>query len=409
MREWLRLLAEVNVDPWTNRPAFGDAAAWATWTDVPRRALNTWNARRGASDFSLEVKEAMDGCLACKSCVGQCPIKVDVPAFRSRFLEVYHGRYLRPVKDGLVASLERWLPMAARAPRLINGLTGSGVGRSTLQRLGLVSLPELSTIDLQAALKQRGVADRIGRGLVAALRSGARQERHRRAGRFHVVLRHRHRPGLSRAPERLGFTPWLAPFKPNGKPQNVLGFLREFERTAAANADMLNALSATGVALVGVDPSMTLSYRAEYVKALGKERAPQVALPQEWLAGRIDQLPELTAEATSTWQLLPHCTEKTNAPAATADWVKVGRRLGVDPAGRGRWLLRDGGSVWTRACQPPNLGSDLPSQLVEAGVRPKAYRPTRRHRLFVPQSDVGDRWRAPASSTSGPAFARQGR
>ena len=48
----------------------------------------------------------MDGCLACKSCVGQCPIKVDVPAFRSRFLEVYHGRYLRPAKDGLVASLE---------------------------------------------------------------------------------------------------------------------------------------------------------------------------------------------------------------------------------------------------------------------------------------------------------------
>ncbi len=82
----------------------------------------------------------MDGCLACKSCVGQCPIKVDVPAFRSRFLEVYHGRYLRPVKDGLVASLERWLPMAARVPRLINGLTGSGVGRAALRRLGLVSL-----------------------------------------------------------------------------------------------------------------------------------------------------------------------------------------------------------------------------------------------------------------------------
>ena len=70
----------------------------------------------------------MDGCLACKSCVGQCPIKVDVPAFRSRFLEVYHGRYLRPLKDGLVASLERWLPTAARLPRLVNGVTGSGVG-----------------------------------------------------------------------------------------------------------------------------------------------------------------------------------------------------------------------------------------------------------------------------------------
>ena len=73
----------------------------------PARPEHLERATRRAGDFSHEVKEAMDGCLACKSCVGQCPIKVDVPAFRSRFLEVYHGRYLRPVKDGLVASLER--------------------------------------------------------------------------------------------------------------------------------------------------------------------------------------------------------------------------------------------------------------------------------------------------------------
>src|SRR5687767_15620595 len=42
---------------------------------------------RGEGDFSHAVKEAMDGCLACKSCVGQCPIKVDVPSFRAKFLE----------------------------------------------------------------------------------------------------------------------------------------------------------------------------------------------------------------------------------------------------------------------------------------------------------------------------------
>ena len=138
--------------------------------------------------------------------------------------------------------------------------------------------------------------------------------------------------------KRLGFMPWLAPFMPNGKPQHVLGYLRKFERTATANADMLNALAATGVGLVGVDPSMTLAYRAEYVKVLGKKQVPEVLLPQEWLARRIDSVPELRAAPTSgPWQLLPHCTERTNAPAATADWAKVARRLGIDlrvvPAG----------------------------------------------------------------------------
>jgi len=93
---------------------------------------------------------------------------------------------------------------------------------------------------------------------------------------------------------------------------------------------MLSELAATGVDLVGVDPSMTLAYRAEYVKALGKEHAPRVDLPQEWLARRLDELPLLQADDANAWALLPHCTEKTNAPAATADWTRVCKRLGVD-------------------------------------------------------------------------------
>ena len=76
---------------------------------------------------------------------------------------------------------------------------------------------------------------------------------------------------------------------------------------------------------------MTLAYRAEYVKTLGKEEVPEVLLPQEWLARHIDSLPELRVVTSSgTWQLLPHCTERTNAPAATDDWAKVARRLGIE-------------------------------------------------------------------------------
>ena len=48
-------------------------------------------------------------------------------------------------------------------------------------------------------------------------------------------------------------------------------------------------------------------------------------------ASGIDELPAAASStAANAWALLPHCTERTNAPAATADWVKVGRRLGVD-------------------------------------------------------------------------------
>ena len=56
----------------------------------------------------------------------------------------------------------------------------------------------------------------------------------------------------------LGFTPWLAPLQPNGKPLHVHGFLGAFGRIAGRNAAMLRALAAENVPLVGLDPSMTL-------------------------------------------------------------------------------------------------------------------------------------------------------
>jgi Fe-S oxidoreductase len=130
--------------------------------------------------------------------------------------------------------------------------------------------------------------------------------------------------------QHLGFMPWLAPFRPNGKPQHVLGMLDRFRRTASFNAGMLRELAETGVSLVGVDPSMTLAYRSEYVKALGMDAVPQILLPQELLSMRIDELNPIPLEEGSAWSLLPHCTERTNAPAATSDWIKVSRRLGVD-------------------------------------------------------------------------------
>jgi len=49
-----------------------------------------------------------------QSCAGQCPIKVNVPDFKAKFLHLYHSRYLRPLKDYAVASLEYALPYAAK-------------------------------------------------------------------------------------------------------------------------------------------------------------------------------------------------------------------------------------------------------------------------------------------------------
>ena len=123
--------------------------------------------------------------------------------------------------------------------------------------------------------------------------------------------------------------PWLAPFRPNGKPLHVHGFLGRFERVAARNAGMLRALAAEGVPLVGLDPSMTLVYRSEYKRSVPRHAQgparPGMACPTPRRAAEPSGSPE-----QGSYLLLPHCTERTNAAGSLGDWQRVFRRFGLE-------------------------------------------------------------------------------
>lgn len=318
MREWLRRLAAQGIDPLAEARALRARPGWLAF---PARLAAT--LRRRDDDFSHEVHEAMAGCLACKSCTGLCPIKVDVPTFRAKFLELYHGRYLRPLRHHAIAALEPLAPWLARAPRLVNAATRLGAGRA----VGLVHAPTLSGLDLWREMTRRGVA--LAEADVLARLSPAER-------RSHVVVvqdaftSHYDTPVLLALLDLLiglRIRPWLAPFRPNGKPLHVHGFLGRFARVAARNAEGLGRLAATGVPLIGLDPSMTLSYRSEYKQALPGRDLPQVRLVQEWLAARLD--PRAADPDGEPYWLLPHCTERATAQAAVAAWVHVFRSLGL--------------------------------------------------------------------------------
>ena len=42
------------------------------------------------------VKQALDLCLACKGCKGDCPVNVDMATYKAEFLSHYYDRRLRP-------------------------------------------------------------------------------------------------------------------------------------------------------------------------------------------------------------------------------------------------------------------------------------------------------------------------
>ncbi|MFP8965368.1 FAD-binding and (Fe-S)-binding domain-containing protein [Pokkaliibacter sp. CJK22405] len=328
IREWLRQLEKSHADPVAIAETQRHQSAVKTF--IPR-VKNTLAKRKGETDMSHEVHEAMMGCLACKSCAGQCPIKVNVPELRSQFLELYYGRYLRPLKDYAIGSLEFMIPTLARAPWLYNGLIGNGLISKILGKTaGMVDSPLLHDLNLDKAMQREAfhyATQESLKRLSAEERSKAVilvQDAFTSYFDTPVVL------DTLRLIRQLGFTPLVAPFRANGKPLHVHGFIKRFIKTAEHQAELLNTLAATGIGLIGIDPSMTLTYRSEYKKYLAEGQAPEVQLLQEWLAEKLEVVSTQAERFEARhFKLLSHCTEKTNAPASIGAWQKVFSALGM--------------------------------------------------------------------------------
>ena len=327
VREWLRQLTEQGVD-------ILDLEQEALKDDTPvktmvERVRNTMN-KRHEYDFSHEVHEAMNGCLACKACASQCPIKVDVPSFRSRFLNIYYSRYQRPVKDYLVANIETMLPLMAKAPKVINAALGQRwVQSATAKTIGYVDAPLMSV----PTLKNRLVSKELQLFDIQYLEGLSSEEK-----KQHVLIVQDPFTSFYDAEvvedfvtlaQKLGKTPVLLPFKPNGKALHIKGFLSRFAREAKSTSDFLSMVADIGIPLVGVDPALVLCYRDEYVEILADKRGDfDVLTVHEWLLPSLGDY-EARSASEEMWYLFSHCTEKTKMPNAEKEWGAIFQHFGA--------------------------------------------------------------------------------
>ena len=328
VREWLRLLADRGIDPLQLEKELPEKRA--SLRMLIARTRNSWHARKGEYDFSHEVKEAMSGCLACKACSTQCPIKIDVPEFRSRFLQLYHTRYLRPLRDHMVATVESYAPLMARAPNTFNFFINQPLVRNLAKKhIGMVDLPLLSAPSLQRQLVGHRSANMTLEQLeLLSLEQKARtvlvvQDPFTSYYDAQVVA------DFIRLVEKLGLQPVLLPFSPNGKAQHIKGFLNRFAKTAKKTSEFLNRVTKLNIPMVGVDPALVLCYRDEYKLALGEQRGDfHVLLANEWLSTVVESQ-QPVAVGGEPWYFFGHCTEVTALPGAPAQWAAIFARFGA--------------------------------------------------------------------------------
>ncbi len=69
------------------------------------------------------VKEALDLCLACKGCKGDCPVNVDMATYKAEFLSHYWEGRVRPRSAYAFGLIDQWARLASVAPGFVNLFT----------------------------------------------------------------------------------------------------------------------------------------------------------------------------------------------------------------------------------------------------------------------------------------------
>ena len=334
MREWLRLLEQKGVDVLALED---DINGWSVKA-LLERTINKIKHKfdkANQDDFSHEVMDAMSGCLACKACASQCPIKVDVPDFRARFINLYHSRYSRPLKDHLVANVEILAPMLAKAPKVVNRVLSTKVyDKISTTSIGYVDTPLLSVPTLKQRVKKAGFCS-FDLSKLQTLTDIQRQQ-------YVLIVQDpftsfydaKTVQAMMALIDKLGLIPILLPFKPNGKAQHVKGFLSRFAKTAKSAAQFLNQLHQLNIPMIGMDASLVLCYRDEYQQVLGSKRGDfEVILAHEWLIKEVERNEFLASshinENNVKYKLFAHCTEKTALVDSENQWLKIFTRFGL--------------------------------------------------------------------------------
>lgn len=255
---------------------------------------------------SEHVKEALDLCLACKGCKGDCPVNVDMATYKAEFLSHYYEHRPRPVTAysmGLISVVAR---AAAHVPEVVNLLTRTPGVRSLTKLLGGIAqqreIPKFARQTFKDWFRRRPVVN---------------------AGRPPVILwpdtfNNHFLPNTAVAAvevlEAAGFQvlvprPWLC----CGRPLYDYGMLGTAKQWLQRTLRHLQPMIEAGVPVVGLEPSCVAVFRDEMRGLLphdadARRLADQTFLFSEFLSDHAPDFhpPELDRRAI----LHGHCHQK---------------------------------------------------------------------------------------------------
>ena len=119
---------------------------------------------------SEAVQEALDLCLSCKACKTECPVQVDMAAYKAEFLAQHYKGRLHPPQHYVFGFADKLARLGSIAPGLTNAVLTGGLTGGLVKRIAGVAkerkLPELAAKSFQKTCEK-------GNGTVADEEKGS--------------------------------------------------------------------------------------------------------------------------------------------------------------------------------------------------------------------------------------------
>jgi len=270
------------------------------------------------------VKEALDLCLSCKGCKGDCPVNVDLATYKAEFLAHYYEGRWQPRHAYAFGLIDFWAKMAAPVPWLANFFSQTP-GLRGLMKFAAGMAPERTVPSFAAQ----------------TFRSWMRVRAPQNSGKPPLILwpdtfNNYFYPGTARAAvevlEAAGFEVVIPKATLCcGRPLYDFGMLDRAKRLLQKTMDALEAEIVAGVPIVGLEPSCVAVFRDELPSLFPQdERAQrlsrQTLLFSEFLEQHAQNfaLPQLRRKAL----VHGHCHHKALMKMDAEESVL--RRLGLD-------------------------------------------------------------------------------
>ncbi|MCZ6753173.1 MAG: FAD-binding protein [Acidobacteria bacterium] len=219
---------------------------------------------------STRMFEALDLCLECKGCKGECPANVDMAKLKYEFLARYYQRHPVPLRVRLFAEVSRLNEQASRIAPLYNWAIGNGLVRRVMERMAGIDrrrpLPALARQRFSRWFDERKGASGKGRPEV---------------GLFVDTFTEFHYPEVGQAATRVleafGYQVRRLATVCCGRPLISKGLLDRALENVRANLQVLGKAADEGIPVIGLEPSCLLTFRDEYLDMVPGPETQRIA------------------------------------------------------------------------------------------------------------------------------------